>query len=78
MIHAADLYHTFFNIVDDSIFVVDAAAKTVVEANARAINTTGFQPEELRGLAFDRLFRPAKGVSVFPEPVDEGKKILSR
>ena len=74
MIHAADLYHTFFNIVDDSIFVVDAAAKTVVEANARAINTTGFQPEELRGLAFDRLFRPAKGVSVFPEPVDEGKR----
>ena len=74
MIHAADLYQTFFNIVDDSIFVVDAAAKTIIEANAQAINATGFQPEELRGLAFDRLFRSQEGTSVFLEPVDEAKR----
>jgi len=74
MIHAADLYQIFFNTVDDSIFVVDVAAKTVVEANARAINTTGFQAEELKGLAFDRLFRPPKGGSVFWELVDDGKR----
>lgn len=65
MIHPADLYQTFFNTFDASIFVVDSAAKIIVEANARAINTTGFQPEELKGLAFDRLFRPTKGACVF-------------
>lgn len=74
MIHAADLYQTFFNTVDDSIFVVDAATNTIVEANEKAINTTGFYSEELIGLAFDRLFRPPEGASVFLGPIDEAKR----
>jgi two-component system, NtrC family, response regulator AtoC len=74
MIHTADFYQIFFNTVDDSIFVVDAAARTIVEANAQAINVTDFQPEELRGLAFDRLFRSQEGTFVFLEPVDKAKR----
>jgi two-component system response regulator AtoC len=74
MIHAADLYQAFFNTVGDLIFVVDAAAKTIVEANTQAINATGYQAGELGGLAFDRLFRQQEGPSIFLEPIDEAKR----
>lgn len=74
MIHIADLYQTFFNVAGDSIFVVDADAKTIIEANVQAINVTGFQPRELNGLTFDRLFRPQEGTSAFLESLNEAKK----
>ena len=54
---ASDLYKTFFNSVSDPIFVIDAATKTIVEANAQAVNYSGYRPEELKGLCIDRLFR---------------------
>jgi PAS domain S-box-containing protein len=76
MIHSADLYQAFFNTANDSIFVVDAATKTIVEANAQAINSTGFQPEDLRGLSIDRLFRPQNGLGLsffFENSVDARK-----
>lgn len=54
---ASDLYKTFFNSVSDLIFVIDAATKTIVEANAQAVKYSGYRPEELKGLCIDRLFR---------------------
>jgi len=62
MTHSAHLYQAFFNTTSDSIFVVDAAAKTIVEANAQALNDTGYRPEGLNGLAIDRVFQ-ARGLS---------------
>jgi len=74
MIHRVDLYQSFFNTFGDSIFVVDAATKSIIEANVQAINSTGFQPEELNGLAVDRLFQSQNGASIFLEPADETTK----
>jgi PAS domain S-box-containing protein len=76
MIQSADLYQAFFNTFGDSIFIVDAAAKTIMDANEQAIKVTGFQAEELRGLAFDRLFIPLEGTSVFLEVLEEDKKLV--
>ena len=61
MNHAADLYQTFFNTAGDPIFLINARAKIVVEANVQAIKQTGYQPQELEGLPFERLFRPRDG-----------------
>jgi PAS domain S-box-containing protein len=74
MFQTADLYQTFFNTVDDSIFVVDYATQTIIDANIQAINSSGFQPEELIGLNFDRLFRSRNGASFFLEPIGDSLK----
>jgi PAS domain S-box-containing protein len=78
MNHPIDLYQAFFNTVDDSIFVIDVASKAIVEANAQAINTTGFQSEELSGLACDHLFQPQEGASIFWDSIDKVKKLPYR
>jgi PAS domain S-box-containing protein len=54
---ASGLYRAFFNSVSDPIFVIDAATKTIVEANAQAVKYFGYRPEELKGFCIDRLFR---------------------
>lgn len=61
MNHSSDLYQAFFDSARDPIFVIDAITKVVVKANARAINDTGYRPEEINGLAMDRLFRQQDG-----------------
>ena len=76
MIQSADLYQSFFDHFGDSIFIIDAAAKAIVNANEKAIKVTGFQAKELRGLAFDRLFIPLEGTSVFLEVLEEHKKLV--
>lgn len=57
MNNSADLYQAFFNTASDALFVIDAATKTIIEANARAINDTGYPAKELKGLCVDCLFR---------------------
>jgi PAS domain S-box-containing protein len=64
MSHSADLYQAFFNTASDPIFVLDAATKTIVKANAQAIKYTGYRPDELAGLSIDRLFRSQNGVEL--------------
>ncbi len=61
MNHLPNLYQAFFDTASDPIFVIDAITKAVVEANVQAINDTGYQPEEINGLAMDRLFRQQDG-----------------
>lgn len=64
MNHSADLYQAFFNTASDPIFVLDAATKTIVKANAQAIKYTGYRPDEIAGLPVDRLFRSQNGVEL--------------
>jgi PAS domain S-box-containing protein len=64
MSHSADLYQAFFNTASDPIFVLDAATKTIVKANAQAIKYTGYRSNELAGLSIDRLFRSQNGVEL--------------
>jgi two-component system, NtrC family, response regulator AtoC len=64
MNHSADLYQAFFNTASDPIFVLDAATKTIVKANAQAIKYTGYRPDEIAGLSIDRLFRSQNGVEL--------------
>ena len=61
MNHSVDLYRTFFNSISDAIFVVDATTRTIVDANAQAIKTSGYRPEALKGLPVDRLFLSQHG-----------------
>ncbi len=74
MIHTADLYRAFFNSVGDAVFIVDTTSKTVVEANAQAATTTGFQPEEFRGLAVERLFQPQEWASTVLALADKAQR----
>lgn len=76
MTHSADLYQTFFNVTSDPIFVVDAATKTIVDANAQALNDAGYRSEELNGLFIDRLFHAQHqaGASAFSWNTDEADK----
>lgn len=62
MHHSADLYQAFFNAASDAIFVIDEATKTIIEANAQALNDTGYRPEELKGLPIDHVFRLQNGL----------------
>lgn len=57
MNHQSNLYYVFFNNVSVPIFVIHPTTKTVTEANIQAMEYSGYQIEELRGLAIDRLFR---------------------
>ena len=57
MSDSADLCQAFFNTAEDAVFVIEAATGIIVEASAKAIHETGYQPEELQGLGFDRLLR---------------------
>ena len=63
MHHSTDLYETFFKSATDAIFVFGAAAKTLVNANAQALEDTGYGCEELSGLSIDRLFCSQGGSS---------------
>lgn len=78
MVHAANLYQAFFNSVSDAVFIVDAKAKAVVDANAQAAKMTGFQPEALKGLAATYLFRPQGWVAALLEPATAAVTGLSR
>ncbi|MGH8491062.1 MAG: sigma-54 interaction domain-containing protein [Gammaproteobacteria bacterium] len=70
---SADLYQMFFNSASDAVFVFDAATETLIEANIQALNDTGHQHEEIKGLAIDRLFRAQNGSNAhaFPRNADE-------
>ncbi len=73
MHESADLYQMFFNYASEAIFVFDAATNTLVEANIQALNDTGHQCEEIKGLAIDRLFQPQNGLNAhaFSRNADE-------
>jgi len=76
MRHSADLYQAFFHTVGDAIFVFDAVTQTLIEANAQALNDTGYRSEEIKGRAIDRLFQPRNGLSwpaVFRNADESGK-----
>jgi two-component system, NtrC family, response regulator AtoC len=70
---SADLYQMFFNSVSDVVFVFDAVAKTLIEANSQALRDTGYRTEEIKGLPIDRLFESQKRLvaHVFPLNIDE-------
>ena len=53
----SNLYFVFFNNVSVPIFVIHTKTKTVAEANAQAMEYSGYQIEEIKGLTIDRLFR---------------------
>lgn len=57
MNHATGLHHAFYDAANDPIFIVDAVTRTVIEANAQALEDSGYRPEEIKGLAIDRLLR---------------------
>ena len=61
MNNSAELCEVFFNTASDAIFVIDAATWTIIEANAQAIDDTGYPAEELKGLCIDCLFRQKHG-----------------
>jgi len=51
-----DLFLAFFNATNELIVVVDVAAETVVDANARALGAIGCTRGEIAGLRLDALF----------------------
>lgn len=57
MNHQCDLYRNFFNGLNDPVFIIDVTTKTVIEVNACAMEYSGYQTEELRGLVIDRLLQ---------------------
>lgn len=64
MNHASDLYQEFFHWASDPIFIINATTRTIVEANAQAVNDGGYRSDELNGLSIDRLFRQQDGSRV--------------
>jgi PAS domain S-box-containing protein len=74
MNNSAELCQSFFNTASDAIFVIDAATRSVTEANAQAIHDTGYPAEELKGLCIDCLFRQKNGaeLSFFAESKPRG------
>ncbi len=51
------LYQEFFNTAHEAVFVVDLTTSTVIEANARMLDCTGYRREELLGMPIQRLLR---------------------
>ena len=60
---STDLYETFFKAATDAIFVFERATKTLINANAQALEDTGYGFEELNGFFIDRLFWSQGGTS---------------
>jgi len=58
---SAELFQAFFNTAQDAIFIIDAATRTVSEANVQAVKDTGYPLGELKGCCADTLFRLPDG-----------------
>ena len=56
MTTTSDLSLAFFNATTEPILVVDVAAETIVDANARTLGETGYTRDELAGLGLHGLF----------------------
>lgn len=54
---SAELCQAFFNTAEDVVFVVEEATGTIAAASAKAIQDTGYQPEELQGIGIAWLLR---------------------
>ncbi|MFH0343566.1 MAG: sigma-54 interaction domain-containing protein [Chromatiales bacterium] len=67
MNYETGLHHAFYDATNDPIFIVDAATKTVLDANAQASEDCGYRPEEGKGLAIDRLVRSRNGLELMFE-----------
>lgn len=67
MNHATSLHHAFYDATNDPIFIVDAVTRTVLDANAQALKDSGYRPEEIKGLAIDRLVRSLGGLELMFE-----------
>ncbi|MGH8628787.1 MAG: sigma 54-interacting transcriptional regulator, partial [Gammaproteobacteria bacterium] len=64
MNHATGLHHAFYDATNDPIFIVDAVTRAVLDANAQALKESGYRPEEIKGLAIDRLVRSPGGLEL--------------
>ena len=64
MVSSSEVYKTFFNATCNAVVAIEAETQTVVEANAQAINHTGYQREEILGLSVERLFRLPPGMAL--------------
>ncbi len=60
----SDLYRTCFDVIPDAVFIIDVIHDRIIDANAEAIRMTGFLLDELKELAFTRLFRQAELVTL--------------
>lgn len=83
MNHATSLHHAFYDAAKDSIFIVDAVTRTVIEANAQALEHSGYRPAALKGLAIDRLLRSRGGLELLFERSNhkthwEGVQLLTK
>jgi PAS domain S-box-containing protein len=54
---SSNLYQAFFNAVNEAIFAIDLETSTVIEANTRMLQCTGYGHEELLGMPIQRLLR---------------------
>ncbi|MDZ7361155.1 MAG: sigma 54-interacting transcriptional regulator [candidate division KSB1 bacterium] len=57
----AELYQLFFNATTEAVFIVDAAAQSVLAANEQACRWSGYRPGELEGLFIEQLVRAQNG-----------------
>ena len=76
MNQSAVLYQMVFNSVSEAVFVFDALAKTVIEANSQALRDTGYRSDEIKKLRMGRLFQSQQRLDahVFPGNIDQAHK----
>jgi PAS domain S-box-containing protein len=67
MNNRAELFQAFFDTSEDAIFVVDAQAHSIADANARAIRDSGYSREELESTTLEHLLQRHNG-AVFSLP----------
>ena len=75
MNNRAELFQAFFDTSEDAIFVVDAEAHSIIDANTRAIRDSGYSLEELQRLTFERLLQRHNGTAFSLLPEHEWERI---